>query len=78
MRRQSGAYTRCPTGDGWIEYTYLSPANLEVRDRLAQVAADVASRYAVDGVHLDHIRYPGRDFSYDPVSTSAWNAGISR
>ena len=74
VRRQSGASTRCPTGDSWIEYTYLSPGNPEVRERIARVAADIATRYRVDGVHLDHIRYPGRDFSYDPASTRAWNA----
>jgi uncharacterized lipoprotein YddW (UPF0748 family) len=37
---------------------WASPAKLAVRTRLAAVAADIARRYAVDGIHLDFIRYP--------------------
>src|SRR6185503_16851882 len=32
------------------------------------VAADVARRYAVDGIHLDFIRYPGTKWSHDTAS----------
>ncbi|MCB9764138.1 MAG: family 10 glycosylhydrolase [Alphaproteobacteria bacterium] len=39
-------------------YVFADPANPEVRARVAAVAADIAGRYAVDGVHLDYIRYP--------------------
>ena len=77
VRSRAGRPTPCPTGDGWIEYVYLSPANPEVRRRLARVAADIARRYPVDGLHLDHIRYPGRDFSYDAVSLAAWERARS-
>jgi hypothetical protein len=39
-----------------------------VRSRLAAVAADVARRYDIDGIHLDRIRYPGTAWSYDAPS----------
>lgn len=51
-----------------VEYAYVSPGIPAVRTHLARVAADIARRYAVDGIHLDRIRYPGTAWSYDTVS----------
>ncbi len=59
----------CPNED---EYVFLSPSHPEVRARLAAVAADVARRYPVRGIHLDRIRFPGRAWSYDPASLAAF------
>jgi uncharacterized lipoprotein YddW (UPF0748 family) len=59
----------CPNGE---EYVYLSPAIPGVRDQLARVAADIASRYAVRGIHLDRVRYPGPEWSYDRTSLDAF------
>jgi uncharacterized lipoprotein YddW (UPF0748 family) len=55
----------CPNTE---EYIWVSPGFPEVRTRLARVAADVARRYDVDGIHLDRIRYPGTAWSYDAPS----------
>jgi uncharacterized lipoprotein YddW (UPF0748 family) len=55
----------CPNGE---MYVWLSPGYPEVRTRLATVAADIARRYDVDGIHLDRIRYPGTAWSYDAPS----------
>lgn len=66
---RGGARMGCPTSR---EYIYLSPANAGVREQLARVTADVARRYNVDGIHLDHIRYAGPEFSYDPTSLREW------
>jgi uncharacterized lipoprotein YddW (UPF0748 family) len=57
-------------------YVFASPGNAEVRARVAAVAHDIASRYAVDGIHLDYIRYPGPDYSHDAASEAAF-AGSS-
>jgi uncharacterized lipoprotein YddW (UPF0748 family) len=62
MHTRGGRPMACPNGD---EYVYLSPAHAEVRTHLARVAADVVRRYAVDGIHLDRIRYPGAEFGWD-------------
>jgi uncharacterized lipoprotein YddW (UPF0748 family) len=40
-------------------------------ERIAAVAKDIVSRYAVDGIHLDLVRYPGPDYSYDPTTEAA-------
>ncbi|HEY7290557.1 MAG TPA: family 10 glycosylhydrolase [Vicinamibacterales bacterium] len=46
------------------EGLYLSPASPESVDYTVGVIRDIASRYAVDGVHLDYIRYPDEDSDY--------------
>ncbi|NIP83016.1 MAG: family 10 glycosylhydrolase, partial [Gemmatimonadetes bacterium] len=51
---------------------WLTPGQPGVRTRVGAVAADIARRYAVDGVHLDFIRYPNPDFSYDSASEAAF------
>lgn len=58
----------------WNQYTWASPACPQVRDHIAAVAADIASRYAVDGIHLDNVRYPGRRYSLDPFTQAACDA----
>jgi uncharacterized lipoprotein YddW (UPF0748 family) len=56
------------------EYTWASPGVPEVRTRLAQVAADIARRYRVAGIHLDRIRYPATTVSYDAPSKATYAA----
>jgi uncharacterized lipoprotein YddW (UPF0748 family) len=65
MRDRTGKPLPCPNSE---EYVWLSPAFPEVRHRLAAVAADVARRYDVDGIHLDRIRFPGEAWSYDSAA----------
>jgi uncharacterized lipoprotein YddW (UPF0748 family) len=49
-----------------IEGVFLNPAHPGVRAWLAAAVAELASRYPVDGIHLDHIRQPGARVGYDP------------
>lgn len=42
-----------------LEGLYLDPAHPEVQRYLLAICAEIAGKYAVDGVHLDFIRYPG-------------------
>lgn len=41
-------------GEGW----FLDPARVDVRTALRRFVLELATRYPVDGVHLDYIRYP--------------------
>lgn len=66
---ETGTFHPCPNNE---EYVYLSPGNAGVRTRLARVAADIARRYAIDGIHLDRIRLPGTAWSYDTASVNAF------
>ncbi|MBM4371470.1 MAG: family 10 glycosylhydrolase [Deltaproteobacteria bacterium] len=58
-------------------YTWVSPGVPGVRDRLIAVVQDIASRYAVDGIHLDYIRYAGPSFSHDPWSEDAYEVALA-
>ena len=49
-------------------YQFFSPGNPDVRTYVASIAEDIATRYAVDGIHFDFIRYPGPSFCYDTAS----------
>jgi uncharacterized lipoprotein YddW (UPF0748 family) len=71
MHTSRGTPQTCPNGPD-VEYIYLSPGNPGVRTHLARVAADVVRRYGVDGVHLDRIRYPGKDYGWDRASLAAF------
>lgn len=49
-------------------YRYGSPASRALEDHLLRVASELALYYAIDGIHLDHVRYAARQASFDPVS----------
>jgi uncharacterized lipoprotein YddW (UPF0748 family) len=53
------------------EYYRASPASQFVDTQMLAVAAHLTANYALDGVHLDHIRYAGSTTSCDPVSAAA-------
>ena len=58
-------------------YVCANPARPDVRAHVAALAAEIAGAYAVDGVHLDYVRYVldlerKLDFSRDPVSLEAF------
>lgn len=66
-----GVTMDCPNPEGSL---WLSPGIPGVRTQLARVAADIARRYAVAGIHLDFIRYPGLTWSHDSESLAAFGA----
>jgi uncharacterized lipoprotein YddW (UPF0748 family) len=50
--------------EGDVEGYYLSPAVPAVRDHLEAVVRELVRTYAVDGLQLDFVRYPGPGFDY--------------
>ncbi len=56
---------------------WLSPAVAGGRTRLAAVAADIARRYSVAGIHLDFIRYPGTNPVDAATAAGAAAAGMN-
>ncbi len=48
-------------------YVCLNPALPEVRSYLASLCRELAERYAVDGIHLDYIRFTDADQGNGPV-----------
>jgi uncharacterized lipoprotein YddW (UPF0748 family) len=51
-------------------YLWASPGHWAVSEHVAKVARDIVSRYNVDGLHLDNVRYASPAYSHDPASQS--------
>jgi uncharacterized lipoprotein YddW (UPF0748 family) len=47
-----------------LEGYFVSPGNPDVRRHTVAVIEEIATRYPVDGIHLDYIRYPGLAFDF--------------
>lgn len=64
---------RVPLGQ---DKPFLDPANPEVRSYLTQLMTEITTEYAVDGLHLDYIRYPfqspSRDRTYGYGEAARW------
>lgn len=58
--------------DQKLEGMYLAPGNPEVRRHLRDVVREITSKYAVDGIHLDYVRYPEPGVGYDPPTRTAF------
>jgi len=55
-----------------VEGYYLSPCRPEVRAHTAALVSELVARYPIDGVHLDYVRYPSRNFGLDPGERTAF------
>lgn len=57
---------------------FLDPANPLVQDYLLKLYREIVTRYKVDGIHLDYIRYPrqepGADFGFGVAGRSQFQA----
>jgi len=47
-----------------VEGVYTSPSHPDVQDRVHAVWLDLASRYDLDGIHFDYIRFPSAQYDY--------------
>lgn len=56
---------------------WLDPGLPEVREYISEMIAEMVENYDIDGVHLDYIRYPGKNFE-DEFSYSVHGTGLSR
>lgn len=65
------------THDGGTEAeegVFIDPGVPEYREHFAGVCADIAKRYAVDGIHMDYVRYPGEQWGYSPIAVERYMA----
>ena len=51
---------------------FVSPSRADVREHTTRVIQEIASRYPVDGIHLDYIRYPGPQFDFGAAERTAF------
>jgi uncharacterized lipoprotein YddW (UPF0748 family) len=67
-------YVRNRTSD--LEGLYLSPIVPQAADYTVDVVRDIVTRYGVDGVHLDYVRYPAEDFDYSRDALAAFRQNV--
>jgi uncharacterized lipoprotein YddW (UPF0748 family) len=59
-----------------VEGLYTSPLHPTAQDHTAAVIGEIAAKYAVDGIHLDYVRFPNDDFDYSPTAMEAFKKAI--
>ena len=59
-----------------IEGLYLSAIQPAAADYTVSVIADIAARYAVDGIHIDYARFPSDDFDYSPGALAQFREDV--
>lgn len=64
------------TFDG-ADYSF-DPGHPAVQKYLFGVVMNIISRYDIDGIHLDHVRYPGASWGYNPISVARFNTLFHR
>lgn len=64
--------------EGWVVKTddgiYMNPAYAEVRQYIADGAAEIAAQYDVDGIQFDDYFYPSEDEAFDEKEYEAYCA----
>jgi len=64
------------TQNAEVEGLYASSVQEPAADATVAVVADIVARYAVDGVHLDYVRYPNEEFDYSRGALEAFRSEI--
>ncbi|HYB93620.1 MAG TPA: family 10 glycosylhydrolase [Vicinamibacterales bacterium] len=59
-----------------VEGLYTSPLHPAAQDHTAAVIGEIAARYAVDGIHLDYVRFPNQEFDYSPAAIEQFKAAV--
>lgn len=61
-------------------YVSFSPGNPEARRHIKNIVLEICSRYDIDGIHFDYIRYPegstAKGYSHDAVSVSRFRSRV--
>lgn len=62
------------------EGLYLDLGIPGARDYVASVAQEIARKYDVDGIHLDYIRYPGKNWGYSDAALACYyrDSGVTK
>jgi uncharacterized lipoprotein YddW (UPF0748 family) len=71
--------TRDSSGATWDGGSYsFDPGHPEVQKYTYNVCMDIISRYDIDGLNFDYIRYTGNGWGYHPVTVARFNARYGR
>ena len=59
-----------------VEGLYISPVHPGAQAHTAAVIGQLVQNYAVDGVHLDYVRFPNESFDYSPSAIELFKTTI--
>ena len=59
-----------------LEGLFISPLTKAAVEHTVRVVGDIASRYAVDGIHLDYLRFPNEEFDYSSEALEAFRSDV--
>jgi uncharacterized lipoprotein YddW (UPF0748 family) len=59
-----------------VEGLYLSPVTEQARQYTESVVRELATRYDLDGIHFDYLRYPNQDFDYGAAALAAFRLSM--
>lgn len=66
----------------WVKYTdtgaYLDPANMAVRQYIADAVGELCANYDVDGIHFDDYFYPTTDPAFDAADYAASGTALTQ
>ncbi len=62
--------------DSQVEGLYSSPILPDAARHLEGIVDDLAKRYAIDGLHMDYLRYPTAEFDYSATALAAFRAAV--
>lgn len=57
-----------------VSDSFLDPGVPQVEDYTNNVVMEIVRNYAIDGLVLDYIRYPGTTWGYNPTAVARYNA----
>ena len=60
-----------------VEGLYASPVHPDAAAHVTAVVSDLVARYALDGVHLDYVRFPDDRFDYSRYARAAFRAEVA-
>lgn len=67
---------RWTRANGQIEGLFASPVHPWAATHVVKVVTEIATRYAVDGLHLDYVRFPNHDFDYSRAAVQQFKGVI--
>jgi uncharacterized lipoprotein YddW (UPF0748 family) len=59
-----------------VEGLYTSPLHTAAAGHLAAVVRELVTRYALDGVHLDYVRFPSEEFDYSRAALDQFKQSV--
>jgi uncharacterized lipoprotein YddW (UPF0748 family) len=71
---QLARWTRARANE--VEGLYTSPLVPAAAEHTTAVISEITKNYAIDGVHLDYVRYPNETFDYSPSALEQFKLAI--